>query len=130
MSKSVSVDRLTYNPVNAEKDKEEYDKAKSFRSQSPINEFTEGEHGLVAAFPHVFMLGKAYKKNVSNLTTKDCTHLLMQVSAVPASCQMLIFYLFDIKRRHDNICGMSTVAKMIQMYSTSYQKNLPQPISR
>ena len=37
------------------KDKEEYDKAKLFRSQYPINKFAEGEHGLVATFPHVFM---------------------------------------------------------------------------
>ena len=52
--------------VNVEKDKEEYDMAKSFRSQYPINEFTEGKYGLVAAFPHIFMFGRAYKKNTSN----------------------------------------------------------------
>jgi len=48
--------------VNVDIDKEEYNKAKSFRSQYPINEFTDGEYGLVAAFPHIFMFGKAYKK--------------------------------------------------------------------
>ena len=97
--------------VNVDTDKKEYDKAKSFRSQYPINEFTDGEHGLVAAFPHIFMFGKAYKKDVSNLTRKDCVHLLMQFSAVAATCQMVIFYLFDIQRRHDNIRGMSTRRK-------------------
>ena len=45
---------------------------------------------------------------MSNLKQSDCIHLLMQFSAVPATCQMLIFYLFDILRRHGNICGMST----------------------
>ena len=35
----------------------------------------------------------------------------MQFSAVPVSCQMLIFYLFDMKRRHDNIRGMSACCK-------------------
>ena len=35
----------------------------------------------------------------------------MQFSAVPATCQLLIFYLFDIRRRHDNISGMSTRRK-------------------
>ena len=35
----------------------------------------------------------------------------MQFSAVPATCQLLIFYLFDIRRRHDNISGMSTRCK-------------------
>ena len=97
--------------ANVDIDKEEYDKAKSFRSQYPINEFTDGEHGLVAAFPHIFMFGKAYKKDVSNLSRKDCIHLLMQFSSVPASCQMLIFYLFDIQRRHDNIRGVSARRK-------------------
>ena len=93
--------------ANVDIDKEEYDKAKSCRSQYPINEFTDGEHGLVAALPHIFMFGKAYKKDVSNLSRKDFIHLLMQFSSVPASCQMLMFYLFDIQRRHDNICGVS-----------------------
>ena len=57
------------------------------------------------------MFGKAYKKNVSNLKKNDCAHLLMQFSAVPATCQLLIFYLFDIQRRHDNIRGMSARRK-------------------
>ena len=35
----------------------------------------------------------------------------MQFSAVPATCQMLIFYLFDILRRHGNIRGMCTHCK-------------------
>jgi hypothetical protein len=32
----------------------------------------------------------------------------MQFSAVPATCQMLTFYQFNIQRRHSNICGMSS----------------------
>ncbi len=90
--------------LNVDADREEYDKAKSFRSQYPINEFTDGEYGIVAAFPHVFMFAMTYNKNVSDLT-------LMQFSAIPVTCQMLIFYLFDIQRRHGNIRGMSTCRK-------------------
>ena len=73
--------------------------------------FSNGKYGAVAAFPHVFMFGTAYNKNVSNITQNDSIHLLMQFSVVPATCQMLIFYLFDIHRRHSNICEMSTYRK-------------------
>ena len=45
--------------INVDADREEYNKAKSFQSQYPINEFTDGEYGIVAAFPHVFMFGTA-----------------------------------------------------------------------
>ncbi len=54
------------------------------------------------------MFETAYNKNISNLKQSDCIHLLMQYSAVPATCKMLIFYLFDILRRHGNRCGIST----------------------
>ena len=54
------------------------------------------------------MFGTAYNKNISNVKQSDCIHLPLQFSAVPATCQMLIFYLFDILRRHGDIHGMST----------------------
>ena len=53
------------------------------------------------------MFGKAYMKDTSNLTLSDCSHLLLQFSSVAARCQMLIFFLYDIQRRHDNIRGMA-----------------------
>lgn len=66
---------------------------------------------MVAAFPQIFMFGTAYKKNVRNLTLKDCSHLLLQFSAAAGKCQVLIFYLFDIQRRHSNIQGVSSRKK-------------------
>ena len=57
--------------INVDADREEYNKAKSFQSQYTINEFTDGEYGIVVAFPHVFMLGTAYNKNISNLMQSD-----------------------------------------------------------
>ncbi len=91
--------------INVDADRGEYNKAKAFRSQYPINEFTNGEYGIVVDFPHVCMLGTAHNKNISNLKQSDCIHLLMQFSAVPATCQMLIYNLFGILRRHGNIHG-------------------------
>ena len=89
--------------INVDQEKQHYENSKSFRSQYPVNEFTSGEYSLVAAFPNIFMFGKAYKKNVSNLNQKDCIHLLSQFSSAAATCSMLVFYLFDIQRRHKNI---------------------------
>ena len=97
--------------INVDSEREEYNKAKSFRAQYPINEFTEGEYGMVGAFPHVFLFGKGYKKNASDLNLNDCAHLLLQFHDVPATCQMLLFYLYDVQRRHGNIRGMSTRRK-------------------
>ncbi len=84
--------------INVDADREEYNKQNHFCSQYPINKFTDGEYRIVVAFPHVIMFGTAYNKNISNLKQSDCIHLLMQFSAVPATFQMLIFYLFDIKK--------------------------------
>ena len=94
--------------VNVTDEKEQYNLRKSYRSEMPIDEFGRGDYALVGAFPHIFMLGCAYPKQVNNLSQKDCIHLLLQFSAVPSSCSMLIFYLFDIRRRHSNIRGMAT----------------------
>ena len=96
--------------INVDADREEYNKAKSFPSQYPINEFTDDEYGIIVAFSHVFIFGTAYNKNISNLKQIDCIHILMQFSA-SATCQMLIFHLFDMLRRHGNIHGMSTHCK-------------------
>ena len=66
---------------------------------------------MVAVFPNVFILGTAYKKDVSKLNEKDCIHLLMQYTAIASSYMMLIFYLFDLKRRHQNIKGVAAKVK-------------------
>ncbi len=62
---------------------------------------------MVAVFPNVFMMGTAYKKYVIKINKKDCVHLLMKFTAIPSLCKMLIFYLFDLKQRHQNIRGMA-----------------------
>ncbi|KAL7549323.1 hypothetical protein ACHAWF_017111 [Thalassiosira exigua] len=93
--------------IDVTQENEEYNQAKSYRSEYPVNEFERGDYGLVAAFPHVFMLGTAYKKAIGNINEEDCRHLLMQFTAVPSSCAHLVFFLFDVKRRHQNISGMA-----------------------
>ena len=93
--------------IDIDKEKRKYENLKSYRTEHPVNEFTTNEFSLVAAFPNVFMFGKAYNKHVSNLNRKDCIHLFNQFSSTAATCRLLIFYLFDIQRRHNNIRGIS-----------------------
>ena len=97
--------------LNVDIYREEYDNAKLFILKYPINEFTDGKHSLVSEFPHIFLFGKLYKKNVINLSKNDCVNLLMKISTVPESQKILIFYLFDVQRRLNNIRGMYAQCK-------------------
>jgi hypothetical protein len=110
--------------VNVNGEKKEYNESKemakaesrSYREQDPLNEFVDGplgkDEGLVKAFPDVFFLGKAYNSNRPSLNEDQTRHLLMQFTANAASCQPLLFYLFDQLQRHGSIKGMH--AKQVQ----------------
>ena len=76
---------------------------KSQREKEPINEFRNNEYALVAAFPHIFTLGKAYSKDSGALTEKQCHHLLHQFTSQAATDIALQAYLQDQRLRHGNI---------------------------
>jgi len=76
---------------------------KAFREKNPVNEFLTFDEGLVKAHVDVFLLGTAYKKSTPRLTAKERIHLLMQFTTAAASCQPLIFHLFDQMQRHETI---------------------------
>ena len=83
----------------------------SYREQDPFNEFLGGasgrkDEGLVKAFPDVFFLGKAYDSGRPSLNDDQVQHLLMQFTTNAASCQPLLFYLFDQLQRHGSIKSM------------------------
>ena len=63
--------------IDVSEQNKQYNHAKSYQAEYPINEFEQGDYGMVAAFPNIFILGTAYKKDVSKLNEKDCIHLLM-----------------------------------------------------
>ena len=93
---------------------------KSARASLPLNEFSHPDFCLSGAFPHIFLYGQAYRKEVTgnprehtsspkgHLTTAEHRHLLQQFTAVPATCRELIFYLFDQKQRQATIKSMFT----------------------
>ena len=110
--------------VNVNSEKRVYNESKenavtesmSYREQDPLNEFVGGplgkDEGLVKAFPDVFFLGKAYDNDRPSLSEEQTRHLLMQFTTNAASCQPLLFYLFDQIQRHGSIKGM--YAKQVQ----------------
>ena len=54
----------------------------------------------------MFLLGKSGGL-LNKLSDKQVVHLLMQFTTAAASCQLLIFYLFDRKQRHSVLRNMA-----------------------
>jgi hypothetical protein len=104
--------------INTSNEKKEYNESKeeakiewsSYRELHSFNEFLGGafgkDEGMVKAFPDVFFLGKAYDSNRPSLNEQQVEHLLMQFTTNAASCQPLLFYLFDQMQRHGSIKSM------------------------
>ena len=104
--------------INTSNEKKEYNESKekantewrSYREEDPFNEFVGGafgkDEGMVKAFPDVFFLGKAYDSGRPSLNEDQVQHLLMQFTTNAASCQPLLFYLFDQLQRHGSIKSM------------------------
>ena len=135
--------------INVSSEKKEYDESKeevrtesrSYREQDPFNEFLGGasgqkDEGLVKAFPDVFFLGKGYDSDRPSLSEEQTRHLLMQFTTNAASCQPLLFYLFDQLQRFGSIRGMYAkaqnkreFAKFAEEYlSESFQEKLKEAV--
>lgn len=83
--------------------------AQSEREGEPISEFEEGtdyERMMSVTFPHVFMLGRWYKKHPGRLSQKMRHHLLHQFTLTPAQDRRLLAYLFDKKQRIEVLDGV------------------------
>lgn len=83
----------------------------SRRDKCPASIFDNSDFVLAGTFPHVFPLGKAFGRTIGTLTTTQAQHLLLQFTNVPATCQELIFHLFDEVQCHLNILTMSHAVK-------------------
>ena len=124
--------------VNVDFEREKYKEAQSRRSADPVNEFSdEGKDALVGGWPDIFLLGMDSAKR-GCLSDKQIIHLLMQFTTSAASCQLLLFYLFDRKQRHGTIQSMSAKIKQDPrafenftktFMSTSFQQDLQRAVA-
>ena len=77
------------------------------RYPDKVNEFTSKEYVLTASFPHVFMLGRAYKRAAGKMTHAQMHHLLHQFHMTPSKDRRLLAYLTDCKLRFDAVFGVN-----------------------
>ena len=82
----------------------------SKRSDTALNTFRDFEHILAASNPDTFILGFAYKRKC-DLTLTQIQHLLDQYTTNAASNTTLLFHLFNVRQRHQNINGVFTTLK-------------------
>ena len=69
------------------------------RGEMPMNDFRKDDKGLGTAFPHVFMLGFAYKRSPGSLSPMQRFHLLSQFHQTPSSDRRVLGHLFDVMQR-------------------------------
>jgi hypothetical protein len=75
------------------------------REEHPISEYDGKDELLVGAFPHVFLLGNAYNRQVGSISFEQRNHLLKQFTMVPCRSRRLLGYLADALRRYEVIKG-------------------------
>ena len=81
-------------------------KAATARSDFPLSDFDNMDKGLSTSFPHVFMLGTAYKKSPGGLSDTQRFHLLNQFHSVPSKDRRLMGFLFDVRQRQKVMNGV------------------------
>ena len=79
----------------------------SKRSDTPLNTLRHFDQIIAASNPDTFMFGFAYKRK-SDLTSNQILHLLDQYTTNAASNTTLLFHLFNVRQRHQNINGVCT----------------------
>jgi hypothetical protein len=80
--------------------------AATARSEFPLSDFDNLDKGLGTSFPHIFMLGTAYKKSPGGLSSAQRSHLLNQFHSVPSKDRRLMGFLFDVRQRQKVMLGV------------------------
>ena len=82
----------------------------SKRSGLALNTFNNFDFILTGSNPDTFLFGNAYNRN-SDLMTSQIQHLLNQYTTHAASNTTLLFHLFNVRQRHQNINGVSSTLR-------------------
>ena len=69
------------------------------RDREPESDFRDDDKTLSCSFPHIFMLGSAYGRPISRLSSKQRYHLLSQYHLIPCRDRRLLGYIFDVTQR-------------------------------
>ena len=73
-----------------------------------INKFTVSEMVLMCAFPHIFILGRAYSHSSGKIKQSQYKHLLYQFHVVQSKDCYLFAYSLDSKQQFDLVFGVNT----------------------
>ena len=98
-------------PEEDDDDDDDFEKYGSKRWPKAINEFTASEMILTTAFPHVFILGYAYKRAAGQMKEKHLKHLLHQFHKVPQMDRCLLAYLTDSQLCFAAVFGVEAYAQ-------------------
>jgi len=82
----------------------------SKRNSSALNTLNNFNFILTGSNPDTFLFGNAYKRN-TDLMTSQIQHLLNQYTTHAACNTTLLFHLFNVRQRHQNINGVSSTLK-------------------
>ena len=102
----------------------------SKRLPGALNEFLGKDLVLTTTFPHVFMLGKAYRRAVGKYSQAQLRHLLHQFTMVPSRDRRLMAYLSECFIRHQAIFGVNSYLKNHPESGDKINKLLKDPVER
>lgn len=83
-----------------------YAEGMAARETDPLHEYIRGAQIMSTAFPHIFLTGKFYDKQIGRLTQEQMNHLLSQGDARAAQDRRLLGFLYDAKVRLEVVQGV------------------------
>ena len=93
--------------VEPDADDNDHKMCKSRRDSDPLSEFHDLPELLTGAWPDVFMFGTTWCQKGS-ITKQQVEHLLRQHTNAAACSSDLLYYLYDVKERHQVIRNFNT----------------------
>jgi AAA domain len=104
----------------------------SLRDANPLSDWEKSDRILATAFPHAFLLGRAYGKPPGSLSSKERFHLLNQFTLVHAQDRKLLSYLFDVMQRTRVIKGVNqyvdgnwnSIRSLKELFQSSKEREL------
>ncbi|CAB9509762.1 Inherit from euNOG: Conserved hypothetical protein [Seminavis robusta] len=78
------------------------------RGENPLSDYDKDDKAVTTTFPHIFMLGVAYKRQPGRLSTAQRSHLLNQFHQCTAKDRRLLGFFFDVGQRQQVVDGVKS----------------------